>query len=141
MVQETLLTVHLDERTQAVMSRFRDKGMKVIHVETADKVYEYLISGEIQFAVVDMDEDYAKTIKLCYKMRNSHHGKDIHIIGLTAAMQKYEIHLVPANENERKWINCDEIIPKPINASALYLLIKKELAIKRGIDATALDSQ
>jgi DNA-binding response OmpR family regulator len=139
----SILFVHIadDKFVSTFMSHFEEKGMNVIHVDNFNDAYGIMGSKQIDLVVMDMDTSYAEGFKFAYKVKKNKNLKNVFIIALSAAHQKYGIYLEDRTREARKWMNVDMWVNKPISAKNLYLLIKKEIALLEGIDTKQLDSE
>jgi CheY-like chemotaxis protein len=138
----SILFVHIidDEFASTFMSHFEDKGMLVVHVDNFIDAYTIIGSKQIDMIVMDMDTSYADGFKFAYNIKSNKNLKDIFIIALSSAHQKYGIYLEGQTREAKKWMNVDLWINKPISAKNLYLSIKKEIAMLEGIDTRKLDT-
>ena len=138
----TILLVHLEKSNfiSKFSTLFEDRGFSIYHVPNIEEAYQVLGSHSVDIIVLDMDEDYSEAFKFCYKIKRNKNLERVLIIGLSAAHTRFGIYIDAQTKVERKWLNCDLFIHKPINAKSLYLLLKKEIAILQGIDATQLDA-
>ncbi len=140
---KTILLVHLEE--SQFISKFtsvlEDKGYSLYHCQNIEQAYIILGSKSVDIIVLDMDEGYFEAFQFCYRIKKNINLQKIFLIGLSAAHSRFDIYIDAQTRHDRKWLNCDLFVHKPINATGLYLLIKKELAILEGIDSTELDSE
>ena len=120
---------------------FEEKGFSLYRSNSIEEAYQILGSQSVEIIVLDMDEDYDKAFRFCYRLKRNKNLEKIFIIGLSAAHTRFDIYIDAHTREERKWLNCDLFIHKPINARSLYLLLKKEIAILKGIDSSDLDSE
>lgn len=139
---ETLLLVHLAEENFVPQFKrvFEDLGFTILHVEDNSEAYKILQKETVDLLVVDLSDDYRGGFRLCYRVKKDPKLKRIMIIGISDANQTYGIEIDARTKEERKWLNVDLLVQKPISAKNLYALIKKELAIMEGIDETELDA-
>jgi len=138
----TILLVHMENANfvSRFTTLFEEKGFTLYHVPNIEGAYQVLGSQSVEIIVLDMDENYAEAFKFCHSIKRNKNLEKILIIGLSAAHTRFGIYIDAQTKEERRWLNCDLFIHKPINAKNLYLLLKKEIAIMQGIDATKLDS-
>jgi hypothetical protein len=87
-----------------------------------------------------MDGQHQAAFRFCHRIKRNKNFQHIFLIGLSGAHSTYGIYIDAATREERKWLNCDLFVHKPLNAMYLYKLLKKEIAILEGMDGTALDS-
>jgi CheY-like chemotaxis protein len=139
---ETLLLVHLAEENFVPQFKrvFEDLGFTILHVEDNSEAYKILQKETVDLLVVDLSDDYRGGFRLCYRVKKDPKLKRIMIIALSDANQTYGIEIDARTKEERKWLNVDLLVQKPISPKNLYALIKKELAIIEGIDETELDA-
>ena len=139
----TIMLVHLEDKQfiSKFLTFFEDKGFNILHVPNIEQAYQTLGSQRIDIVVLDMDQNYDSAYKFCYRVKRNENFKNIMLITLTAANERFNIFIDGRTKEERKWLNCDLLVHKPISARNLYLLLKKEIAILEGIDATELDSE
>lgn len=138
----TILLVNMEESD--FLSKFSDvfeeKGFSIYHAEDVEHAYQILGSQSVQVIILDMDDNYEESFKFCHQIKKNKNLAKIFIIGLSGAHEKYGIYIDASTREELKWLNCDLFVHKPLNAKNLYLLLKKEFAILRKLDGTALDS-
>lgn len=138
----TILLIHM-ENSPAIgkfANIFEEKGFTLYHVKTIDEAYNILGSQSVQIIVLDMDPDYDQAFRFCHRVKRNKNLEHIFLIGLSGAHSKYGIYINATTREERKWLNCDLFIHKPLNAMYLYKLLKMEIAKLQGVDGTALDS-
>ncbi len=119
---------------------FEQKGFSIYHAEDVEHAYQILGSQSVQIIILDMDSNFGESFKFCYRVKKNENLSKIFIIGLSGAHEKHGIYIDASTREERKWLNCDLYVHKPLNAVNLYLLLKKEIAILQKVDGTALDS-
>ncbi|MHA1776211.1 MAG: hypothetical protein DRO88_06455 [Promethearchaeia archaeon] len=139
----TILLINMEDSPS--INRFTDvfeeKGFSLYHVKTFEEAYQILGSQSVQIIVINMDTDYAKAFRFCYRVKHNQNLKHIFLIALSGAHSELGIYIEAQTAEAKKWLNCDLFIPKPLNAMYLYKLLKKEIAILKGIDGTALDTE
>lgn len=138
----TILLIHMEQSPS--ISKFTDvfeeKGFTLYHVKTIEEAYQILGSQSVEIIVLDMDENYEEAFKFCHRVKRNKNLEHIFLIGLSGAHSKFGIYIDAQTKEERRWLNCDLFVHKPLNAMYLYKLLKKEIAILEGMDGTALDS-
>ena len=139
---ETILLIHLAEENFVPQFKrvFEDMGFTILHTEDNSEGYKIIQKQKVDLLVVDLSDDYRGGFRLCYRIKKDPKLKNIMIIALSDANQAYGIQIDARTKEERKWLNVDLLIEKPISAKNIYALIKKELAILEGIDTTELDA-
>ena len=139
----TILLVNMEESDflSKFADVFEDKGFSIYHAKDVEHAYQILGSQSVNIIILDMDDDYAGSFKFCYRIRKNKNLSKIFIIGLSGAHAKYGIYIDAGTREERKWLNCDLFVHKPLNAKNLYLLLKKEISILKQVDGTFLDTQ
>lgn len=138
----TILLIHYEEGhfVSRFTNVFEEKGFSLYHCPNIEEAYQILGTQSVEIIILDMDENYDEAFKFCYRIKRNKNLEKIFIIGLSAAHTRFDIYIDAQTREERKWLNCDLFVHKPINARVLYLVLKKEIAIMQGIDATDLDS-
>lgn len=137
---DVLLVYEEPTFTTKFKAYFQTVGCPVIHAEKIAKAYDIIKNESIEILIVDCDEDYDAAFKLFYRVKKDPEKKKMFIVALSAAEERFGILLRAETKQEKKWLNVDLFINKPISPKSLYLLIKKEIAILEGIDTTDLDS-
>ena len=142
-MKETILLVSAED--DVYVSRFKgffeEKGATVLHAADFDAGYKMLESNQIDIIVVDLDLGYDAGFKFCYRVKKNCNLAKAFVIALSAASQRFDISLRATTADEKRWLNVDMYVNKPITAKNLYLLLKKEIAILKGLDTTVLDSK
>ena len=138
----TILLVHMEDTfTSKFKAFFEDKGFCIIHVDNIEQAYGILSSQSVELIIVDSEEGYDESFKFFYKIKHTKNLSHIFVVALSAAEERFGILLKAETKDEKRWLNVDMFVNKPIGPKSLYLLIKKEIAIMEGIDATKLDSE
>ena len=138
----SILLIHF-EKAQFVnrfKNFFEEKGFDIIHASSIEEAYPILETQTVDIVVLDMDEDYDAAFKLCYHLKKKKDLQDIFVIALSQAQERFDIFLDARTAEEKRWLNVDLFVHKPIGAKNLYLILKKEIAKLKGIDARDLDS-
>ncbi len=138
----TILLIQPEESTMAskIMNVFEEKEFTMIHVHDIEEGYNVLGMQSVDIIILDMDEDYDAAFKFCFKVKKNKNLDHILLVGLSAAHERYGIYLTAQTAGEKKWLNLDVFLHKPISARTLYRVLKREIAIIEGIDATKLDT-
>ncbi|WP_457559626.1 hypothetical protein [Candidatus Harpocratesius sp.] len=138
----TILLINMEDSPS--INRFTDvfeeKGFSLYHVKTFEEAYHVLGSQSVQIIVINMDTDYAEAFQFCYRVKHNKNLNHIFLIALSGAHSRFGIYINAQTYESRKWLNCDLFVHKPLNAMYLYKLLKKEIAILKGMDGIALDS-
>jgi DNA-binding response OmpR family regulator len=138
----TILLVHVDDSfTTKFTHYFEDKGFTIVQVDNMDQGYQILGAQSVDLVIVDADENYDAAFKFCYRIKHNKNLSRMFVVMLSAAEERFGVLLRAETKDEKKWLNVDLFVNKPISPKSLYLLIKKEIAILEGIDATELDSE
>ena len=139
---DTILLVHMEKMNvfRKFLDVFETKGFQIIQVEGIERAYQILGSHSVDIIVLDMDVGYDKAFKFCYHVKHNKNLKNIFLIGLTDAHERFGIYLNARTNEEKKWLNVDLLVHKPISVKNIYRMLKREIAILEGMDATELDS-
>lgn len=140
----SILLVHLEDESKFIekFTRvFESKGFKVIVLPDFTQVIDTLTNNKIELLVLDLDGKFQQGIKLCHDIKKNKALESAKIIALSGAFRDYHIYLDVKTKEEKQWFNVDLLVQKPIGAKNLYLLLKKEIAMIKGIDTFLLDSQ
>ena len=132
-MSETILLVYPEEDQYVgrFKTHFEEKGATVIHVVNFDEAYQVLESQHVDIITVDMDISYDSAFKFCFRVKKNPNLSNIFIIALADAHERFGIYMHAVTLEEKKWLNIDLWVNKPISAKHLYLLLKKEIAIFR----------
>ncbi|MHA1619118.1 MAG: hypothetical protein ACTSVZ_07530 [Promethearchaeota archaeon] len=138
----TILLINMDDSPSIGKFKdiFEDKGFTLYHVQTIDEAYQILGSQSVEIIVLDMDSNYEQAFRFLHRVKRNRNLDHIFLIGLSGAHSQFGIYIDATTREERKWLNLDLFVHKPLNAMYLYKLLKKEIAILQGMDGTALDS-
>ncbi len=122
------------------MDVFESKGFRILHADDFEQAYQVLGSQSVDIVAMDMDAGYEDAFKFCYKVKKNKNLSKIFVIGLTSAHERFDIYLTANTAEEKRWLNLDMLVHKPIGIKNFYRLLKRELAILEGLDTTQLDS-
>jgi response regulator RpfG family c-di-GMP phosphodiesterase len=142
-MKETILLVYPQD--DIYVSRFKgffeEKGATVIHAADFDAGYKVLESNQVDIVVVNLDINYDAGFKFCYRIKKNCNLAKAFVIGLSAASERFGVSLRATTADEKRWLNLDLYVNMPITAKNLYLLLKKEIAMMKGLDTTVLDTK
>jgi response regulator RpfG family c-di-GMP phosphodiesterase len=137
----TMLLVHMEDQfTTKLKSYFEDKGFTIVQVENIEQAYQVLGAQSVDIIIVDMEESYDSAFKFFYRVKRNKNFEGVVIVALSSAEERFSVLLKSETKDEKRWLNVDLFVNKPISPKNLYLLLKKEIAILEGIDATKLDT-
>lgn len=137
----TMLLVHMEDQfTTKLKSYFEDKGFTIVQVENIEQAYQVLGAQSVDIIILDMEESYDSAFKFFYRVKRNKNFEGVVIVALSSAEERFSVLLKSETKEEKRWLNVDLFVNKPISPKNLYLLLKKEIAILEGIDATKLDT-
>ena len=137
----TMLLVHMEDQfTTKLKSYFEDKGSTIVQVENIEQAYQVLGAQSVDIIILDMEESYDSAFKFFYRVKRNKNFEGVVIVALSSAEERFSVLLKSETKEEKRWLNVDLFVNKPISPKNLYLLLKKEIAILEGIDATKLDT-
>jgi DNA-binding response OmpR family regulator len=138
----TILLVHMDVNFQQKFSTLvEEMGFVLIHVENIDQAYKIIGEQNVDIVILDAEEDYNAAFKFAYRIKHNKNLSRMLVVMLSAAEQRFGLMVRTKTKDEKKWLNVDMFINKPISPKSLYADLKSEIAILEGIDATELDEK
>lgn len=91
------------------------KGYEVITADSSKPGWELFNKIKPDACVIDLImEEYDSGFVLCHKIKKDEHGKNIPVFILTSATYTTGFKFGASTDEEKEWINADEIIIKPV---------------------------
>lgn len=91
------------------------KGYEVITANSSKEGWEVFRKAKPDACVIDLImEEYDSGFVLCHRIKKDEHGKDIPVFILTSATYDTGFKFGASTNEEKEWINADELINKPV---------------------------
>lgn len=91
------------------------KGYEVITASSSKEGWEIFKKAQPDACVIDLImEEYDSGFVLCHRIKKDEHGKNIPVFILTSATYDTGFKFSASTNEEKEWINADELINKPV---------------------------
>ncbi len=128
-MKKKILMVDDDVDLLQIFKPFLEKaGYDVVTANDSVEGFELFKSTKPDAVFVDLAmEHFDSGFVLCHRIKSLPEGKSVPVIIMTAASHETGIRFSTQTEEERKWIEADDYLDKPVPARELLAYINEKI--------------